>query len=924
VDALAQAGFGTEQLGIDVSNPAVAQTNLASALAEAKTDGIHLDTNITGSQAFASPALTTATSMQELVPAEAAVTGGSTYDAAPPYPSGLVGSPSLVAVTAAQVVGQSGQTTLLDPSTAVDLTADVGSDGVLHWTVPAGNWALFGFWQRATGQVATQNPFVSPSGWNSLVPTAGPGDYFLADIFSSAGVNQAMSYASSELFGSANLSAMKAEHSTLFHDSLEVQAEMFWTGDFPEQFQERRGYSVIKFLPALWNVAESSFDPLDPADTGPIPPPAFDFTGGVGARVRYDYDETLTDLYADRYLGSFTKDAESLGLQTRVQVAYNYLGLNVTRAAEAVDVPETEGFDFGWPTAFVNTVPQYGTPRWRYRLDAFRETAAGAHIAHHNRVTLEWGDDFAIYQKQPLQYADEFNQAVAAGITQPFLASFAGVASNPWPTPSGLAAIGFGDSWSTNWPQWRDWQPLTTYIARTTTVVQEGSPRLDVAIYNDQGLSSVHDSTPVWADPALGDAGYTYEFVDPVSLTLPAAGAVQGQLFGSGPDYHALIINNQPTMPVATAQAILRMANAGLRVVVVGQPPAASPGLLDAAQDDTEVQRDMTALLRLRNVALVSSEADAPAALARLGVVAAAQFPGAGPLMTVRRNANGREVYWVYNPTPQAITTTGSFAAYGQPTQLNLWTGSQTPVADYTAERDGRTDVPVTLAPYATTAFAFSGPQQVHVVATNAQEASYGPDGNILLADSHGGTYTATLSNGQHATVNLGQVPAPLDVTNWSLNVNELTPTGTTSQNLTLNGLSDWRTIPGLQTAAGQAMYTAQVNVPASWLQANRDGLIDVGDVEGAMQLRVNGSLVTPQTTSDVEMPVTNLLHAGTNTITVRLDTTLLNEMVALDQSGNLAYSTGPTPLTSAPSGLLGPVTLTPQAVASVSLARRW
>ncbi|MFZ0039678.1 MAG: glycosyl hydrolase, partial [Solirubrobacteraceae bacterium] len=560
VGALAQAGFGTAQLDIDVSNPSVARSSLAAALATARHDGIRLDPNVTGHQAFASPAVTTATSMQELVPAAVSVTGPATTAAAPPYPSGLTGSPTLVAVTAARVVRTSGQTTLLDPSSAVDLTPDVVS-GVVHWTVPAGRWELFGFWRRATGQTVERNPFESPSVWSSRVPTTSPGQYFLADIFSGTGVSQALSSAASDLFGTANLSALKGERATLFHDSLELQAEMFWTGDFPRQFSERRGYSVIRYLPALWNVAESSFDPLDPTQGGPIPRPAFDFTGGVGARVRYDYARTLTDLYVDRYLKTLTARAHALGLKTRVQVAYNYLGLNVTRAAEAVDIPETETFDLGWPKPFVNTLPQYGTPRWRYRIDAIRETAAGAHIAHHDRVTLEWGDDFAIYRKQPLQYANEVNQAVSGGVTQPYLAGFIGPATQRWPTPPpGTAAIGLGENWSTNWPQWRDWRPLDTYLARTTEVVEQGSPRMDVAIYNDNGLSSPHDSSPIWANPKLSARGYSYEFVDPVSLTMREAGAVTGRLFGNGPDYRALVVNNQSTIPADTAQAILRMA----------------------------------------------------------------------------------------------------------------------------------------------------------------------------------------------------------------------------------------------------------------------------------------------------------------------------------------------------------------------------
>ena len=51
-------------------------------------------------------------------------------------------------------------------------------------------------------------------------------------------------------------------------------------------------------------------------------------------------------------------------------------------------------------------------------------------------------------------------------------------------------------------------------------------------------------------------------------------------------------------------------------------------------------------------------------------------------------------------------------------------------------------------------------------------------------------------------------------------------------------------------------------------------------------------------------------LRTGANSVTVHVDTTLLNRFAALRAAGDPRYQTGPTPLSSAPSGLLGPVTL--------------
>jgi hypothetical protein len=58
------------------------------------------------------------------------------------------------------------------------------------------------------------------------------------------------------------------------------------------------------------------------------------------------------------------------------------------------------------------------------------------------------------------------------------------------------------------------------------------------------------------------------------------------------------------------------------------------------------------------------------------------------------------------------------------------------------------------------------------------------------------------------------------------------------------------------------------VTVPASWLGRGREVRLDLGNFVGATL-------------------VTELLHAGANSITVQLDTTLLNRNAQLRAAGN-------------------------------------
>ena len=458
---LAKSGFGAAEIGVLADSSS--QASLTTTLNAAKAAGITIDLAPGGSQPYSAPGLTEATSMQQLTPVPSAVItsdGTTSYSQMPPSPAySKVATSStlkLVAVTAARVTDSSGPSTLLDPDSAVDLDPNVDSSGRVQWTVPKGNWVVFGFWQRATGQTPNgYPPFQMPDAWSAKVPTQGAGGYFIADIFSGVGIGMALDTLASTVLNSTNLALLQGTQ--FAHDSLEVQAEMFWTSNLPAEFSTRRGYSMLKYLPALHTPKEASFDPLT-KNWGTTPPlvPEYDFTNGVGDRVRYDYHRTLTDLYVEDYLKTIEDRLHKYGMSFRGQVAYNYLPLNMTRSGAAVDIPENESLDSGWPIANDPTVPTYGTDRWRHAMDSYRLTGSGAHLNKGKRATFEFGDDFAIYRKQPVDYAQQLNEAYAGGITLGLLTGFAGIGSG-WPTPSGLASIGIGDSWTTAWPQWRDW-----------------------------------------------------------------------------------------------------------------------------------------------------------------------------------------------------------------------------------------------------------------------------------------------------------------------------------------------------------------------------------------------------------------------------------------------------------------------------------
>jgi hypothetical protein len=905
IEALAAAGFGSAEIGIDFrADPTLARPALRALLETSRRVGLHVDLAPGGGQPYVSPGIELQDSMQQLVPEASAVSGPMQYEWIPRQPSRLAGEARLVAIGAARIVSDSATPVVLDANSAIDLTSKLDSRGVLHWRIPAGRWLLFSYWQRATGQVMAGNPFVAPEAWSAQVPGKDQAAYLTADIFSAKGISTALAYLDRNLLSD---DAALLGGGDLAHDSLEVQAEMFWTGDLPAEFHRRRGYSLIPYLPALNTPRDSSFNPLDPAWGGGLPVRPYEFNGDVGARVRYDYAQTLTDLYCDRYLNAFAQWAHRKGMRTRVQVAYNYFALDMLRSARAVDIAENESFDSGWSKPFDASIPQYGTDRWRHAMDSYRLTGSATHLAGRSRATIEFGDDFAIYRKQPVDYVQQLNEAHAGGITQGLLTAFSS-ADTGWPVPQGLAHIGLGDEWTAAWPQWRDWQRLTAYFARATQLLEAGVPRVDVAIYHDRGLATVHDDAPLFADATLQGAGYTYDFIDPQALLAADAERIDGMLFGQRAGYRALILDREAFIPAAAAQAILTLAGHGLKVVIVGDAPSKSSGFANHEENDRRVKTSMVALMKLPSVARLASRAELAAALRKLGCLPAASFGADSPLLSVRRQQKTHDLWWIFNPTDETVSAEAALSAVGAPYIIDLWSGRAERLAQWN-QRDQQTLLPLRVMPHQSIAVLIRRDEAAPLHALPSPGTQVLQEGGdfLVMATS---PQTLSFSNGVSRDIDPRVRPQPLAPTRWHLHVEEQLPDGGRTHELDLSQLIDWRQIPALKDAVGSALYTAEFSLPPDWFGEDRGILLSVGDVQGAMQLTVNDHLVTEQTTGHGRWLVGAWLKPGVNSLEVRVNTTLLNRMVALRASSDGRYQTGPTALMSAPSGLLGPVTL--------------
>lgn len=133
-----------------------------------------------------------------------------------------------------------------------DLTARVRNGELRGWDVPAGRWLLMTFVSGYTGMKVKR--------------AAVGGEGLVLDHFSREALDLHLRHN-----GDVQKASLRGAQS-IFMDSWEVFGSN-WTPKLPEEFQKRRGYSLIPHLAALF-----------------LP------TGAAGARVRYDFWQTLSEL----------------------------------------------------------------------------------------------------------------------------------------------------------------------------------------------------------------------------------------------------------------------------------------------------------------------------------------------------------------------------------------------------------------------------------------------------------------------------------------------------------------------------------------------------------------------------------------------------------------------------------------------------
>jgi hypothetical protein len=831
---------------------------MKTVLETAKKYGLTVDMTVGPQYPGAVPSIAkeSTAAAKELLYGKTTVAGGSTFSGAVPSlievpleglfgaPARQPGTPSLVAVTAAKVAaGSSASDTpvKLEPGSLKNITASA-VNGQLNWTAPAGGeWIIFSFWQRSTGQ--------------AVGGAAAPA--YAVDHFSTAGTKATTDYWEDVLLTSEVRSLLKHTGGDLFEDSLELLSALHWTPNMLNEFKTSSGYDITPYLPVLFIPGLHDFMGILSGATVNSTS-TFTFADGSDSRVRNDYYQTLTQLYERNHLDGLRKWSNKQGLQFRAQPAYGAT-LDMASASTHVDVPEIEQFYF------------------RDSIDSYRLMAGAAHMADKQIYSTEIApmttglllDAYGSSWKRVLEIS---NQNFAGGVNQLVWHGFpyADAPGAAWPGWHPFASSflpGFAEAWGPRQPTWKHMPDINGYASRQQVVLQNGKPKVDIAIYRQSYWESPV-ATTLYNDSGLERAGYSYDFVNDSLFNEKSARVGGRRLNPDGPAYRAVVLDNQKIMSLDAARKILAYAKQGLPVMVVGDTPSATPFFHSAAQQDAALQQTIQELLAQPSVKHIATKAELPGVLAGKNIRPAARYHAQSGLLNAHRTNNDSDFYYFFNNSTQTVDHEVSLEGKGQAYTMDAWTGDITPLSSRGV--GGTRTVRVRLQPHDTMLVALTTNNHF----ANAKQQNGTPKQSQQLSSWH------------------------LTVEDWRPGASA-TETTKLTQELGLTSLKPWTEVPQLEDVSGIGRYTTAINWGG---KPGTDVLLDLGAFFDTARVYVNGRALPPVNLNNPRISIGEYLKKGQNTIAIEIATTLRNRMRTINA--------GQAAVPRQEYGLIGPVRL--------------
>ena len=499
--------------------------------------------------------------------------------------------------------------TVIDPGDIIDLTDAMQEDGVLGVDLPAGDWTILRIGYTSTG--AFNNP-ASPEGRGLECDKLDAGafrrhwDAFIARIIEE----------NPEYTGNAFQSVLI--------DSYEAGGQN-WTRGFEDAFKERKGYSLMDYLPVL---------------TG-----RYVESAAVTEAVLYDFRQVVGDLMETEYYGTFADLCHQHGLKSYIE-PYGFGPLKDLDIGKFADVPMGEF----WSTS-----------------DSFRGLQAArssASIYGRNIVAAESFTSFPEinWKGHPGMLKTKGDIAMTYGINRFVFHRYAHQANTHVEPGMTMNTWGFHFDRTQTW-----WDSAGAaffeYLARCSHVLQSGIPVADVALYEGDGAPA----SPMYGGDLekLLPQGYLFDNLNRdgfFNRTRIHAGRLA---LAGGNSYRVLALRPGVRIELETLLRLRSVVEAG--IPLVGDRPKGIPRHGFSEADHAHYANLVEAIWNRDNVFPWGAFAEA---LASVNLSPALEIAGRPDIRFVHRRIDGLDTWFFYNPDPEERTFTCRFRATGSHPQF--------------------------------------------------------------------------------------------------------------------------------------------------------------------------------------------------------------------------------------------------------------
>lgn len=801
-------------------------------------------------------------------------------------------------------------------SEILDLTGKMSPDGKLNWTGDGKDWIILRIGYTTT------NRHNAPTTYSGLE----------CDKLSKRGLDAHWPHYMGVLESDIGSQGV-LKYSTI--DSFEVGGQN-WTEGFDAEFKKRRGYDILKWLPAAIGYTVES-----PAKS---------------SRFLFDLQTTVADLFAENYFDYFTKLCHDRGMLSILE-SYGG-GFDDIRCSRTADIPTSEF----WLSGGTTGRHAHSAANFHGRRSAGAEsftTGDGydGYWRQHPRMLKDSGD---------IMWTEGTNAIIVHSyVHQPLVNVRPGLALGP-----------HGSHINVNTTWWKDGKAWVDYLNRAQTLLQRGRVPSDVLILAGESLPNRRTRVTSYDWPVVY-AGYYFDFCSPKDL-LDSIKISDGKIVApSGVKYSVFSLAEEIRPTLNTLKAVKKMLDAG--IAVCGMRPIGSPSLSDDDAEYAKLVNEIWGADNSKNPRKVGKgtlypEVSALRALTDLKIEPV--ISAAKNFKCIARVCDEASIYFIVNTNMSNANGEFSIRANGDKTP-EIWnpaTGEIKPLPQW--KRDGQTiKFSLEFDPKesefivlrdraeqkhfekfsAQKAEGYVKPENIDIIEAKYRlrgtkeggkdvkeilEKVY-PDGfsvsNRLFGDPYpnkfkelyikykvgkreteeivyesenhfwkglewmppqsiyptvldgapamvfeiNGSAEGELSDGAKFSTKVGNLPRPIKLSSdWSVEFAK--DLGAPEGEIAFDKLVSWTERPefGIKYFSGTAKYSKSFDIPEDFISKNRKVLLSLGEVRETARVKVNGKDAGILWKIPYEVDITNLVKPGKNTVEVEVTNLWYNRLV--------------------------------------------